>query len=565
MSNLDDIITDISNLESKKNSLSQIREAIKSKIKQVELKVEENPLKFYKPTRPNECMYGDSQLMFHLSLAKERFLCGANRSGKTEAAVAELCFHITGLYPDYYPKEGRIKDGELNDRNLVIRVYGTSFLEGINQVIWQKIDKFMPKQLKSPPKYNSQGAIEEVKFKNNVLVLFGTYQQSIKAVTGTNSDFILFDEPPESERRYIEIVRGSIDKKARIVCSFTPLETDWLDDYLENATADIYERYTPFVAYLDIRDNLYLPKDEVQWWINRLSKEDYIMRVTGRPRAFLDRVYGNFDPLIHTIDDFELPFKNNKPDGWNLFFSIDPHDAKPPAMTWYALFDPELGGGLSKIFIIKEDWDENNLLIEDAIRRIIAFEEQLGVKAHGRTIDPNYGTRTSAASGLNVCQQYQLESRRLNYPLTFRMKKHDLATGHDLISRFLQIKMPDGQWKNQPQLQIFKSCPKQIKSFKNYRWKEKIKAKVKDDDNKHWQDCNRYFATAGFKFSKSTEEEVNNLISQMSTVEKHLIAQQYGLKIVDVTDNNYLSMKELLDIIKSDNQSDDPCTYGLDK
>ena len=52
------------------------------------------------------------QRLFHTSDCPTRAIFGGNRSGKTHAGGMEFLFHITGLYPDWYPQEMKLPAAE---------------------------------------------------------------------------------------------------------------------------------------------------------------------------------------------------------------------------------------------------------------------------------------------------------------------------------------------------------------------------------------------------------------------------------------------------------------------
>lgn len=55
------------------------------------------------------------QLEFHSSKATERILSGANQSGKSLSGCMEVCFHLTGEYPDWW--KGHVIDPRTNAGN----------------------------------------------------------------------------------------------------------------------------------------------------------------------------------------------------------------------------------------------------------------------------------------------------------------------------------------------------------------------------------------------------------------------------------------------------------------
>ncbi|MEM3508613.1 MAG: terminase family protein [Candidatus Aenigmatarchaeota archaeon] len=500
----------IRELEEKRSKLLLILNEIREKKNYV--KEAENPLLSYEPTKEEDCRYGDPQIWFFQSGAKERWILGGNRAGKTDTIITDLAFNITGYYPEYYNKKMRFLDGETRYRPLIFRCYATDYKEGIQNVIWDKLVKKLPTEFRVEPK-KQYGNPTEVYFPNGAKLIFGTYQQWSQAPAGTSSHYVLLDEPPDSRRRYEEIIRGTIDTRGRIVIGFTPVRGQgWIEELLNKSTKDLDSYEKLFAIYLDIRDNKYIPKEEVEWWISRLDEEESLIRMKGLSSIRLNRVYSEFDKDEHIIEDFELPFNDyGIPKNWTLYMSLDPHDAQPPAMVWYAVFDPEISGGMSKIFIIREDWTEN-LTIATMIDRIIEIEKEIGVNAFSRVIDPNYSSRRQIASGYRLIDLIHREATKKGYKINFILGKDSLFQGHNIVRQMLINRIPEGEWKGKPQLQVFRSCSRVIQSFLNYYYKDKQKEKVNDDKYKHWQDNIRYFALSNFRYVNMDEMVRNNII-----------------------------------------------------
>jgi phage terminase large subunit-like protein len=483
-----------------RQKLEEALRVLREKKRLLRAQAQKNPLALYRPTLPETCEYGDSQLVFHRSLAKERLLYGANRSGKTEAGAAESAMHVSGDYQDFYPRDGRILDGETKHRPITVRCYATNFKNGINEIMWPKLLKYLPKDLHVEPQRGTKGEVEAAFLPNGVRVLFGTYNQSESSERGTEADFVWFDEPPDSEERYLEIARGTLDRGGRIILTMTPLDCEWLDQsILAQATRDPEQRYRPFVAYLDIRDNRYIPEEEKAWWVARLSEEQRFSRVMGRPKSLLSTVYQEWDAERHIIPAFDLPFRDGHPDGWNLFHAVDPHDAYPPAMVWFAVFDPKMGGGLSKVFVVHEDWGDNNL-IASAVDRIVKVEEGLGAVSRGRVMDPNFGGKKTSVTGDTIQGEYHKASVAAGHRMTFRLGTDNHAVGHEAVRKLLATTMPSGPWAGRPQLEVFDRCHRVAASFRFYRRKKPGMDAVIDDKHKHWADAVRYFAVARFRY-----------------------------------------------------------------
>lgn len=501
---------DLDDLLERRRQLLDAQAELRRQLKLLKGALDTHPLQNYHPTRPEDCKWGDSQWEFHQSISKVRAIFGANQSGKTTSTGAELAMHASGEYPEDYPREGRLLDGETRERPLILRAYGQNFQESINEVIWPKIRSFLPNDLRVDPSTNSGAGYAKVYIPNKCEIIFGTYGQQDESHAGTTGDFYLFDEPPDSENHFIEIVRGSMARRARIVLGMTDLsDSDWTQRMLlDEATKDLKERYKPFVVFLDIRDNPYIDEAEKEWWIKTLPEDQREARVAGKPRILQQVVFRDiFDPTRHVVPSFELPVikdgETQRPDHWTLAHVVDPHDAKPPAMGWFAIFDPAQGGGLSKVFQVWEDWGGEPTL-KAAIKRTIDIEAQIGTKASQRGMDPRFGAKKQSLTGQTIQAEWQKESRLQKYPMVFRLPPGDnLVYGHTLLEKMFTNIMPEGPWKGQPQFQIMDRCTRSATAYRRYRHKkvkDTIVEAVVDDDHKHFIDLGRYLGACRFRY-----------------------------------------------------------------
>ena len=78
--------------ESQKNKAAKIAEAMRV----VKLHKAQNRIQYWQP-------YGWQEEFYKAGKAnKQRMLMAANRVGKTASQAAEVAFHLTGLYPDWW-------------------------------------------------------------------------------------------------------------------------------------------------------------------------------------------------------------------------------------------------------------------------------------------------------------------------------------------------------------------------------------------------------------------------------------------------------------------------------
>lgn len=488
-------------LEDKILAIRKLDAILEEREREIVKGLKQDPMSIFEPTTPEQCRYGDGQILFFQGKAKEKVLFGGNRSGKTYCAAMMTAFHITGRYPDYVPEEARILPNETRRRQIRGRIFTVSYERGVAEIIWPKLMEVLPSEFRVSPKVSTNGSILGALFPNGASVSFLTYRQPVTELSGWTGDFVWMDEPPPSREFYVEAIRGVIDKGGFVYVSATPLGCDWFDAYLlDSGTNDPNERYKVMSVRIDVRDNPFLPPEEVDWWVRRLPASEFRARVQGMPSSMASRVFMPFvRPKDHFIKPFPLPFRDGgTPDGWNLVMSLDPHDAHPAAMLWWAVWDPELSAGKSRIVQVAESWNPRTMTIQGAIEEIAEVEKNLGAPAVFRVIDPNFGLKKSTVTGKTVMEEYVLQSRRMGYPLTFVPGDDKISYGHFKVRSLLEGRLPDGS----PQFTIFNSCQATIQSLMRYRFKDQATGKVENNRYKHFPDCLRYLATARFHFQR---------------------------------------------------------------
>jgi hypothetical protein len=170
---------------------------------------------------------GCPQYFFHTSDADVRAFFGSNRSGKTTAGVVEIAFHLTGLYPEWYPIKRRY------NRPTRGRVLANDFKKAVGEVITKSIDIWIPKHTIVSKDKNSQGIFDKywVKHVSGDVSEFDiiTYEQSQDVAEGWSGDFAWYDEPPPRGHR-IATARGLMDFDGWEIFTLTPLKEAWLFD-----------------------------------------------------------------------------------------------------------------------------------------------------------------------------------------------------------------------------------------------------------------------------------------------------------------------------------------------
>ena len=136
------------------------------------------------------------QEQFHLSKAPVRSIFGANRSGKTTAGCVEFMWHMTGIYPDWFPKDLRMP----TNHPIKGRIFAKDFQKGVGEVILTTIAEWMDDTVGGPfvkeKKRNPIGIPVKWIFNNGNQFDVLTYEMSTEQCEGWKGDIAWFDEPP---------------------------------------------------------------------------------------------------------------------------------------------------------------------------------------------------------------------------------------------------------------------------------------------------------------------------------------------------------------------------------
>mgnify|MGYP001597740949 FL=1 len=383
------------------------------------------------------------QRAFHVSPAVEKAIYGGNQGGKTHAGSWETAAHILGMYPEWFPKENRFFDGQLPERPLRIRVAGESYEAAINQIIVPSLLRWIPRNMMPQMRKNNVGHVVSMKFPNGAEVQFMSFSQELKKWEGWVGHFAWFDEPvPESH--YIATLRGLQRFNGRVILTMTPLDCAWIDrKFLRQGERDVGKdpRFIPFMVRLPLSSNLAIPEDRKEHWAGALalvSEEERLARLEGKPYQLLGQVYREWDEGVHVIDP---PTGELVAEDWSIYHILDPHDRKPNAMLWVGVH--RTGAALAL-------WEEfeARLNIAEAVKLCIAVEkDRIGAFFKGgmappvfrRVIDPNYGLRPNAATGMKTMEEWAKAGYEAGYPMAFGVVSDDIYAGHSAGRRMLKV------------------------------------------------------------------------------------------------------------------------------
>lgn len=398
------------------------------------------------------------QFKGHCSLAKTVLMCAGNRSGKSQFGAMELCWHLTGKYPDWYPLGRRLK------QPIKAAVSATSFAM-VQRVIEPKLTSLLPLDFyrvrRSP-----QGYLQRIICKNGSFVDILTLEMSDMAYESADFDFVWEDEPQQKRKREA-LCRGLIDRNGLEVITFTPLIEPWMkDELLDRADGKNIALFTASTRdnMFDMNGNPILSEESIKRFEESVSDDYKETRLHGTFFTARGIIYKSFgDP--HILDDMKYEYPNP------VIAVLDPHDRLPHHLIW-AYIDRQ-----DDIYIHSEM--SIHCELPDLAKAILDHEKKMGYRMKKRFIDPNFG-RKPAAAGSNFSVIQELRKHKVG----FYEPCDDIELGHMIVRDYLHYEKDKPVTAiNKPKLFFSRQgVPITIRSMRNLQYQEWA-GKTKDDKN----------------------------------------------------------------------------------
>ena len=427
-----------------------------------------NGLSYYIPNK--------HQLRAHSSDAPTLLLCGGNRVGKSTLGAAELGFHLTRKYPEWFSKKRRFYKP-------IKAIVVCDAMQKIEKVIEPKIREFVPPDYIKDVKRITGGYLNRIVCKDGSTVDFLSSEQDQMAFEGADWDFYWGDEP-QKRRQFEAIMRGLVDRRGLTVLTFTPLVEPWMkEDIVDKADGKKIDVVTAtmFDNQFDISGNSILSKEAIEEYEATLSDDMKETRIYGKFFHLRGVVYTEFSD-IHTIE-----FAYHYPDP--VISILDPHDRQPHHVIW-AIID-----GNDDIFVHSEL--SIHCTVQELSSLVHKVELDNGYKMRRRLIDPNFGRRPLITTGRNFIQElYKCGCGG------WTESNDSKDEGRLKVKEYLHYdKRKEISFTNKPKMYFHKfRVPLTIHSIQNHQYEEWIgkiagerdpKEKPKDKDT-HGADCVRY-------------------------------------------------------------------------
>ena len=249
------------------------------------------------------------QKEFHAASLKysERLLRAGNQNGKTYAGAADMAYHLTGLYPEWW--EGRRFDhpimawagsdtGETTRDNPQRALFGIVGETGTGAIPAKLIDVAQPAR-------GISGLLDYAKIKHVSggvsTIRLKYYEQGRQKWQGPPVDVLWLDEEPPADI-YSEAKARTIATRGMISITFTPLlgMTDVVREFLSGKNAEQCD------INMTIDDALHIPSEERARIIASFPAHEREARTKGVPILGSGRIFPISEEQI-TCDPFQIP------------------------------------------------------------------------------------------------------------------------------------------------------------------------------------------------------------------------------------------------------------------
>jgi hypothetical protein len=297
--------------------------------------------KKYVPNTKHEQFYRNATL----APGRGRWLCGGNRSGKTESGCREDVAFSMGFRPffdrsdpDYLtpirpPTAGRIvvEDWE----------------KAAKGTMEPKLFACIPPELIATKKKNQNGVyfFFEIKIpfdatKRVSTIEIVTNKSDPRALEGWRGDWLHFDEPPK-RAVFTALTRGLVDTNGFFWMTLTPLEEPWILDEVVLNPAYLGDYVTSWENVYDPDTGSgFLTREGIENFASKLNSVERQARLYGEFSHLSGRIFSDFSSNVHVYPGEFVTVEHQPPQTWWRDVLLDPGRRKPHCVTFVA-WSPE--------------------------------------------------------------------------------------------------------------------------------------------------------------------------------------------------------------------------------
>lgn len=437
----------------------------------------ENKLSFYAPY--------SKQAEFHRNKNRVKIFSAANRVGKTEAGAAEVAYHLTGLYPDWW-------DGIRFDSEVVIWVAAPSYemaKVGIQTKLLGPVnylgEGYIPKNKIVMESLRTQKNVSDV-YSNlqvrhvsnrNSHLSFKSYDQGRDKFQAEGCNFLLFDEEPPWDI-FSEGLTRTADKGGHIGLTFTPLSgmTEVMMHAIANRDNPDENKKVGFIN-ATWEDAPHLSED-VKAQLRAVYKPHELeARTLGIPAVGSGKVYQIEESRVF-VPRFQIP------DYYRRCYGLDYGFANETAAVALAV-DPDTGVA----FVYREYYEKGF-----SARQNASNLKESGFKLLPGFADPS-GDNASPKDGEKIAEIYREEG------LDISKADNRVESGIMTVYQMLQAGT----------LKIFDDLPNIRNEFRFYQRDKHGKIYKKND---HLLDALRYACVSGIPNARPVNQSTSNFFNK---------------------------------------------------
>lgn len=400
-----------------------------------------------------------------------RFLCAANRVGKSFSEAAEVAWHLTGKYPEWW--EGRVFEkpillwcvgitGDSTRKVLQKELFGTSMGKdnveiGTGSIPREEIDfdNFEKDgniiKIVKIKHYNPEGI-----FDGYSTVEFRSTQQGEHVLMGATVDYIWMDEedPFKSMELYSQCVTRTSTTNGIVTITATPENglTSLVDLFLKNEKGELYFQNATW------DDALHLDEATKAKLLAAIPEFQHEMRSRGIPMMGEGLIYDVAESAI-AVDPFEIPSH------WRRVCAVDIGISHDTAAVWTAY-----------------DAATDTIYVYDCYsgNADVPAVHSMAINARGKWIPvvlPHDADNTERGSGRSVAEYYKEAGVNVLFETFYNPIGGDGKKNNFVEPGIINIlqRMKTGR------LKVFKTCGKFFEEMRRYHRKDGRIVKKFDD------------------------------------------------------------------------------------
>ena len=424
---------------------------------------------------------------------KVRYLRAGNRTGKTFGSAAEMSYHLTGRYPEWWKGE------RVPDANHIYWAVGVT-LDSVKNVLQKELlgtdnavqtdaigTGSIPRDcIDLETGFSRDGArvkscmIRHVTGEYNTLKFYGSQDESImmgQKVRGAWLD----EEPPFRSKEIFGQVRTRLLNAAGdgedgfLIYTATPEQGQTpLNDLFDNDESGLL-----YLQSATMLDNPTLTPEQIQDYLSTIPEYQREMRMKGIPFIGEGQIFSQ-DEMSIVVDDV------HPASDWEVLGAVDWGNVKDPTVLMFAVRNPHT----KEIFIIDEFYFDKDELDRSAehLAEFILDSQYSAVPIiiphdapQKGTILQRYGVNTSASQLFVNPHETLLTIQQVNYK---NKSNRDIETGlHEMVHLF-----------NKGLLKVKANCFHWFKEKRSYYWQynDTTKETKPSKGNEHCIDASRY-------------------------------------------------------------------------